>query len=264
MVVSKLTRNKWLRGVGCAALGSWCVVLQAAAMTAGSRTSRAAGSKAAKVRHVELSRWELAERGRETLEAIPEESRTKADYTAAMDGFRAVYHESPRDIHAASAVYAVAELLAEQGHTLHDAKSLKAAVGQYEFLRVQYPGSSLRVTALLAEAQIDANDLGDVAAAKERYTVFLKQYPKSGHVEEARAGLEALRQGGGGRAEGVEGKVAAGSVGRSAKVPDGARGAGGATTVASGSTGAGGPVVVAGGSSLGAMPVTGSPPPSNA
>ena len=222
MVVSKLTRNRWLRGVGCAALGGWCVVLQAAAMTAGSRTSKTQGSKTAKVRRAELSRWELAERGRETLEAISEESRTKADYTSAMDGFRAVYHESPRDIHAASAVYAVAELLAEQGHTLHDAKSLKAAVGQYEFLRVQYPGSSLRVTALLAEAQIDANDLGDVAAAKERYTVFLKQYPKSGHVEEARAGLDALKQGPGSRVQGAESTVAAG---RGAKVPDGARGA---------------------------------------
>ena len=57
-------------------------------------------------------------------------------------------------MHAPRAVNAVAELLAEQGRALHDAKSLKAAVGQYEFLRTQYPGSSLRVRALLAEAQI--------------------------------------------------------------------------------------------------------------
>jgi N-acetylmuramoyl-L-alanine amidase len=237
-----------LRGVGCAALGGWCVVLQAAAMTAGSRPSRTTGSKTARVtRRAELSRWELAERGRETLEAIPEESRTKADYTAAMDGFRAVYHESPRDIHAASAVYAVAELLAEQGRTLHDAKSLKAAVGQYEFLRGQYPGSSLRVMALLAEAQIEANDLGDVAAAKERYTVFLKQYPKSGHVEEARAGLDALKQGVGGRVQGVDGRVAASR----------------AATAAGSDVTAAGPGA-SGRSSLGAMPVTGSPIPSNA
>ena len=153
-----------------------------------------AGAKSKAAARAELSPWELAERGREVLEAIPEESRTKADYAAAMDGFRAVYHEAPQDVHAASAVYAVAELLAEQGRSLHDAKSSKAAVGQYEFLRTQYPGSSLRVTALLAEAQIEANDLGDVAAAKEKYTLFLKQYPKSGHAEEARAGLEALSQ----------------------------------------------------------------------
>ena len=42
-----------------------------------------------------------------------------------------------------------------------------AAVGQYEFLRTQYPGSSLRVGALLAEGQIYENDLHDAAAARE-------------------------------------------------------------------------------------------------
>ena len=74
-------------------------------------------AKAKAAAHAELSPWELAERGRETLEAIPEESRTKADYATAMDGFRAVYHEAPQDVHAASAVYSVAELLAEQGRS---------------------------------------------------------------------------------------------------------------------------------------------------
>src|SRR3984957_18018787 len=145
-------------------------------------------------RKVELTPWEQAERGLETLEAIPEGTRTRADYTRAMDGFRAVYHEAPGDVHAPDSVNAVAELLTEQGRGLHDAKSSKAAVGQYEFLRTQYPGSSLRVTALLAEAQIEANDLGDLAAAKEKYALFLKQYPNSGHAEEAKAGLEALSQ----------------------------------------------------------------------
>ena len=78
---------------------------------------------------------------------------------------------------------------------LHDAKSLKAAVGQYEFLRTQYPGSSLRVAALLAEAQIYENDLHDATAAKERYALFLKQYPRSALAEEARAGMASLETG---------------------------------------------------------------------
>ena len=112
-----------------------------------------------------------------------------------MDRFRDLYHASPRDIHAAASVYAVAELLAEQGRTLHDPKSLKAAVGQYEFLRAQYPGSSLRIAALLAEAQIEANDLGDEPAAKERYELLLKQYPRSEQAEEARAGFDSAGTG---------------------------------------------------------------------
>jgi N-acetylmuramoyl-L-alanine amidase len=152
-------------------------------------------------RKVELTPWERAERGLETLEAIPAGTRTRADYTRAMDGFRAVYHESPGDAHAPESVNAVAELLAEQGRELHDAKSLKAAVGQYEFLRVQYPGSSLRVGALLAQAQVYQNDLHDAAAAKERYALLVKQYPRSVQAEEAKAGIASLSAGS--REEGV-------------------------------------------------------------
>ncbi len=146
-------------------------------------------------RVVGVSPWEQATQGREALEAIPEGTRTKADYTRAMDGYRAVYHESPQSQYAAASVNGVAELLAEQGRSLQDAKSLKAAVGQYEFLRTQYPGSSLRVGALLAEAQIYQNDLHDAVVAKEKYALLVKQYPRSSQAEEARAGMAWLEQG---------------------------------------------------------------------
>ncbi|MBB5056901.1 N-acetylmuramoyl-L-alanine amidase [Granulicella aggregans] len=139
--------------------------------------------------------WEQAERGREELEATPAEQRTRAEFTTAMDRFRAIYHDGPGDVHAAASVFAVAELLAEQGRVLHDAKSLQAAVGQYEFLRKQYPGSSLRIPALLAEGQVEANDLDDKAGAKDHYRELLKRYPRSEQAEEARAGLESLKAG---------------------------------------------------------------------
>jgi N-acetylmuramoyl-L-alanine amidase len=158
-------------------------------------------AKTMRQRKVELTPWEKAERGLESLEAIPEGTRTRADYARAMDGFRAVYHEAPGDVHAPDSVNAVAELLAEQGRGLHDAKSLKDAVGQYEFLRTQYPASSLRVAALLAEAQIYENDLHDTRAARERYALLVKQYPKSTQAEEARAGIASLNAGS--RDEGV-------------------------------------------------------------
>ena len=182
MGLGKTIRNWWWCG-GCAAVLG-CAMVQVLP------------AKATR-RHVELTPWEQAERGLETLEAIPEGTRTRADYTQAMDGFRAVYHEAPRDVHAPDSVNAVAELLAEQGRGLHDAKSLKAAVGQYEFLRTQYPGSSLRVGALLAEAQIYENDLHDAGAARERYSLLVKQYPRSSMAEEARAGIASLDQGAG-------------------------------------------------------------------
>jgi N-acetylmuramoyl-L-alanine amidase len=149
-----------------------------------------------------LTPWEQAEQGRETLEAIPQESRTRADYTRAMDAYRAIYHADPADVHAPAAVNAVAELLAEQGRVLHDERSLRAAVGQYEFLRTQYPASSLEVQALLAEGQIAQNDLKDAATARERYKLLLKEHAKSEQAEEARAGLASLDQQTGNRKQG--------------------------------------------------------------
>ncbi|QHN05571.1 AMIN domain-containing protein [Granulicella sp. WH15] len=143
--------------------------------------------------------WEQATEAREHLEAIPEDARSKADYTRALDKFRTIYHDNPRDAHAAEAVNTVAELLAEQGHSLDDVKSLEAAVGQYEFLRTQYPGSPLRIPALLAEGKIDSEDLHDSVAAKERFALVLKLYPHSTAAAEARTGLAQL-----GRPKGAE------------------------------------------------------------
>jgi N-acetylmuramoyl-L-alanine amidase len=186
MAACKTMRGRWV----------WCAVC-----AAGLGCGVGAGASTAKVRSasgqrrmVELSPWEAATQGREELEAIPEGTRTKADYTKAMDGYRAIYHDAPQSKYAAAAVNAVAELLADQGRGLQDAKSLKAAVGQYEFLRTQYPGSSLRVGALLAEAQIYENDLHDEALAKEKYALLVKQFPRSAQAEEARAGLDSLDQ----------------------------------------------------------------------
>ncbi len=144
------------------------------------------------VRRAPLTPWELAEHGREVLEAIPAGARTKADYDRTLDGFRAVYHDRPGDIQAPASVFAVAELLAEEGRTRHDPRSLKAAMGQYEFLRTQYPTCTLRTPALLAEAQIAQNDLADPATAKDRYRLLLKQAPKSDEAEEARAALAEM------------------------------------------------------------------------
>jgi N-acetylmuramoyl-L-alanine amidase len=116
------------------------------AATAGASTHAAKAPAA-------VSAWEQAQRARAVFEAAG--GHTRAGYARVLDGFRAIYHDNPRDAHAAAAVNAVAELLAEQGRELGDEKSLRAAVGQYEFLRTQYPGSSLREQALKAEAGIE-------------------------------------------------------------------------------------------------------------
>jgi N-acetylmuramoyl-L-alanine amidase len=186
-----------LRRAGCV-IGLNCLALlccRGAAVRAAGDTTLPSKPRSAQKKVVALSPWEQAERGRDALETSPEDGRMKADYARAMDAYRAIYHASPGDVHAPAAVNAVAELLAEQGRSLRDAKSLQAAVGQYEFLRTQYPGSSLRVQALLAEGQIEQNDLGDAGAAREKYTLLVKDYPKSGEAEEARAALASLAMG---------------------------------------------------------------------
>ena len=158
----------WL---GCGLLLGCCAALPVSAKTRTTTQRRVA----------ELSPWERAVQGREALEGDRRRCRTRADYARAMDGFREVYHAAPGDEHAPDSVNAVAELLAEQGRRFHDAKSLKDAVGQYEFLRKEYPGSSLRVGALLAQGQIYQNDLHDAAAARERYALLVKDYPRNEH-----------------------------------------------------------------------------------
>jgi len=182
---------RWLRCAGCVAgLGCLAAVCCGAVREAGAtsriRTHRSEAQKPG------ATPWEQAEQAREALEATAEGDRTRADYARVLDAYRVIYHGNPADLHAPSAIFAVAELLAEQGRTFHDAGSLKAAIGQYEFLRKQYPGSSLRIQALLCEGQIAQNDLGDTTLAREKYSLLTKEHPRSSQAEEARAALESL------------------------------------------------------------------------
>jgi N-acetylmuramoyl-L-alanine amidase len=220
MSLGKSTR--WLRGIGCA-VGMSCLAAVCSAAVDTATPARSHGARKAAA----LSPWEQAERGRDALEAMPEGDRTRADYTRAMNGYRAIYHANPADAHSPAAVNAVAELLAEQGRTLHDAKSSQAAVGQYEFLRKQYPGSSLGVQALLAEGQIEQDDLGDANAAREKYKLLLKEHPKSEQAEEAQAGLESLKQVRG-SSSGGRGSVAKGEAAKT-QVTDAGTGTGSGT-----------------------------------
>ncbi len=146
-------------------------------------------------RVVAASPWEQAQRGRATLEGQAEGTRTRAGYERVLDGYRAIYHANPGDAHAAEAVYSVAEVLAEEGREYADVKMLRAAVGQYEFLRKAYPGSPLRAPALLAEGRIEGEDLGDVAGARERFVGVVRESPRSTAGREARTELARLGEG---------------------------------------------------------------------
>ncbi len=73
---------------------------------------------------------DAAVQARAAFEAEPPGTHTRAEYARVMDGFRAIYHDDPQDVHAARAVEQVAELLEEQGTELHDRKAMSDAAGQ--------------------------------------------------------------------------------------------------------------------------------------
>jgi N-acetylmuramoyl-L-alanine amidase len=98
-----------------------------------------------------LSPWDAAVEARRVFEAEAAGVHTKVEYARVMDGFRAIYHGDPSDVHAARAVEQVAELLTEQGRELNDKKSLQDAAGQYAFLTKEYPQSGAARESVAAE-----------------------------------------------------------------------------------------------------------------
>jgi N-acetylmuramoyl-L-alanine amidase len=135
-----------------------------------------------------------AERLQEALEGRPEQQRTRLQYERVLDAYRAIYHADPASAKADASVAAVADLLAEEGRIFEDQKALRDAVGQYEFLRHQYPGTRFRYTALLTEAEIYQRDLGDLPRAKAAYQDFLRLYPQNALAVEARAELKNIHR----------------------------------------------------------------------
>jgi N-acetylmuramoyl-L-alanine amidase len=139
------------------------------------------------------SPFEKAQRMREALEGRPERQRTRREYDRVMDAYRAVYHADPGSSKADASITAVADLLAEEGRIFQDDKALRDAIGQYEFLRKEYPGSRYRFSALLTIGEIYLRDLNDPGNARATFQQFLRLYPQSPLANEARVELSSLR-----------------------------------------------------------------------
>ncbi|HMC31671.1 MAG TPA: hypothetical protein VKL99_12615, partial [Candidatus Angelobacter sp.] len=131
------------------------------------------------------AQFEIAERLREALDGKSEPDRTRHDYQKVVEAYRKVYYTAPSSVKADASVLAVAELLEEQGRILNDPKSFKDAIGQYVFLRREYPGSKYRAEALLAIAEIYRDDLDDKVQARAGFEDFLKHYPGNSHAPDA-------------------------------------------------------------------------------
>ncbi|HEY2390605.1 MAG TPA: N-acetylmuramoyl-L-alanine amidase [Candidatus Angelobacter sp.] len=138
------------------------------------------------------AQFDTAERLRDALESKPESQRTRRDFQKVLDAYRKVYYVAPTSAKADASVLAVAELLDDQGRILKDPKSFQDAIGQYEFLRREYPGSKHRAEALFAIGEIFRDDLDDSKQAKTTFEDFLKHYPANTHAPEARKALAEI------------------------------------------------------------------------
>jgi N-acetylmuramoyl-L-alanine amidase len=135
------------------------------------------------------AQFSAAERMRETLNGLPAAQRNRHEYHRVITAYRRVYYGAPTSTRADASVVAVAELLAEMGRGLNDSNILRSAIGQYKFLRREYPGSRYRFDSLFTIGQIYEDDLNDPVQAKPVFEEFLRRYPRNRLVDAARKAL---------------------------------------------------------------------------
>src|SRR6185312_983325 len=140
-------------------------------------------------KQLSLEQYHRALQMREALQGRPEAQRSPEEYDRVIDAFRKVYHIAPTSTRADASVLAVGDLLTEKARVDDDEKGFKSAIGQYEFLAREYPGSKYRFEALLSIGQIYREDLDDNDAAKTTFEDFLKRYPHHPLAETAKAAL---------------------------------------------------------------------------
>jgi N-acetylmuramoyl-L-alanine amidase len=135
------------------------------------------------------TQFSSAERMREALNGRPATERTRREYQRVISAYRRVYYGAPASSKADASVVAVAELLVETGRQSEDDSTLRSAIGQYEFLRREYPGSKYRFDALFTIGEIYQEDLDDPIRAHAVFEEFLRRYPRNHLAEEARKAL---------------------------------------------------------------------------
>src|ERR1700733_11872991 len=131
---------------------------------------------------------------REALNGRPPADRTRRGYQRVVNAYRLVYLGAPASTKADPSVVAVAEMLVEMGRRFEDDKILNKAIGQYKFLRREYPGSKYRADGLFTVAEIYKDDLNDSEAARSSFQEFLRHYPHNRLADDARQAILELDQ----------------------------------------------------------------------
>lgn len=126
----------------------------------------------------------------------PPDSRTLAEYKKVVAGYQRVYMITPRAEEVPDALFAVGELNTEMGDRF-GRSYYQTAADTYAFLIHDYPSSKHVQDAMLRLANLQKDQLGDLAAATKTYQDFSKKFPHSAHKREVQEGLAelALRRG---------------------------------------------------------------------
>jgi N-acetylmuramoyl-L-alanine amidase len=140
-------------------------------------------------------RFASAERMREALNGRPPADRARHDYQRVINAYRNVYYGAPTSSKADPSVVAVAETLVEMGRRFEDDRILNEAIGQYKFLRKEYPGSKYRADALFTIGEIYKDDLNDSEQARGVFQEFLHRYPQNRLAADAQRELAGLDHG---------------------------------------------------------------------
>jgi N-acetylmuramoyl-L-alanine amidase len=133
-----------------------------------------------------------AERMREALNGRPLAARSRVNYQRVLDAYRSVYMGAPASAKAEPSVVAVAETLVEMGRRFNDDRILNEAIGQYKFLRREYPSSKYRFDGLFTIGEIYKEDLKNPEAARATFEEFLRRYPNNRLVGEARQAIAEI------------------------------------------------------------------------
>src|SRR3954471_18183771 len=171
-------------------------IMAAALLAAGLLSPVASQAKrtVAQKKQVARTQFENAERMREALNGTPQKKRTRRAYTLVMDAYRKVYYTAPTSSKADASALAVGELMVDYGRAFDDEKSFRDAIGQFQFLRREYPGSRYRFQALFTIGQVFHDDLGDITNSKENFEEFLKRYPHHELADQAKDAIAAINE----------------------------------------------------------------------
>jgi N-acetylmuramoyl-L-alanine amidase len=141
-----------------------------------------------------IAMFDRAVRMRTTVESLPENKRTKADYQKVIETFQQVARLAPAYAKAPTALACVAELYEEMGRLFSANRYYHESVKTYQFLVSEYPHSQVARDGLFTLGEIYRTDLESPEEARKTFQEFLDKYPKSSKAEEAQAKIKEIDQ----------------------------------------------------------------------